>query len=220
MVRFKIILILLMVTLVDAQMFPFRTQEARAIVPLAAPAAAIGSLELAALTVTTAAALGIISASQNREFQAQISEKINHIKNATTEMVNDAVDEAFILLKSVAKATKTCSPQVEKESRHSDCTSSPEACCGDYFSKFSDQIDKGHGGFKIHKSKGKNKILCCLEWDHTHGGFEVFDEHGKHLGERGCDDMNDDPCSRTPSRGRHSQPNTTTHHPRTAACRK
>ncbi len=212
-------MLIVIVMLLGSSKSNFAPTEAHAIAPaVAAPAVAIGALELAALTTATAFALGAITGSQNESFQRQISELIRDIKTTTGEILGATLSEVSILLKKVSGG-KVCKDANETAARRvNSCNSSPEACCGDYFSKFKNRLEKGRGGIRIFKNDHRNKLLCCLEWDGTHGGFEIFDDHGNHLGERGCEDLSDDPCQYSESRGRHAKPASSTHHTRSAMC--
>jgi len=194
--------------------------EAHAIGPaIAAPAVAIGALELTSIAVATAATIGVISVSQNKDFQQQISQMIEKIKNSTADIISATITESNKLVQMVSNQMAGCKTSGAKQSqRGATCSSSADSCCGDYFNKFGDRLEKGRGGIKIFKNNRHNKLSCCLEWDNTHGGFEIFDEHGHHMGERGCDDLSDDPCAFTKSRGLHAKPADSTHHPRSPVC--
>lgn len=189
---------------------------------LAAPVAAIGALELAKATVATAFAIGAISVVQRDDFQRQISDQIERIGTATDDVVKASIEDVTVLLKTIhGKAKALCSPLKHSGDKLGPtCKASPEECCVDFLHKFKGRVDKERGGYKVFKGLGgkHNKVECCLEWDRLHGGFEIFDKNGNHLGERGCDDLSDDPCDFTKSRGSHAKPNSSNHRPRSSAC--
>jgi len=218
--------IITMITIIDlifndVNMHGLAPTQAHAFAPaLAAPVAAIGALELAEITVSAAAAIGVISITQNQEYRREISALIEKVRTETGEVLKTALSEASILLRKISGRAASCGDPGSGASRNVGrfCTSSPEACCVDYFSKFRERMDKRRDGIRVFRNKRFNKLSCCLEWDSMHGGFEIFDERGNHLGERGCDDLSDDPCTYSENRGRHALPASSTHKPRSAAC--
>ena len=181
-----------------------------------APGVAIGSLEVMAATAAGAAAIGMISASRNREFQAAVAAAIEKIKTATMDAVRATLDDTIFLYRKIMGSSRPACPTPSQPSKTSDCSESIDACCGDFFAKFGDKATRARGGIII--KRNRKKFECCMEWDHLHGGLEVFDERGNHMGERGCDDLTDDPCEWTRSRGKHAEPASSTHKPRSAAC--
>ena len=196
----------------------FHSEKARANpLVLAVPEVAIGSLEAMAAAAAVAASYGIISTSQNREFQQVIAGEVQSIKNATAEAIDETVKGAVFLYRKVMGQTQNrqC-PENFEPAKSQNCSGGLDSCCGDFLSKFSNRINKGRGGIIFRK--GKNKFDCCMEWDYMHGGLEIFDERGNHMGEKGCDDPSDDPCEWTRSRGKHAEPASATHRPRSAAC--
>lgn len=184
---------------------------------LAAPVVAIGSLDVVAMAATAAAAAGVITMAQNQEFQESVSQDISRIKEATADTIDETMNGAIALLKKIDKLVKPrqCTTS-QADGKNQQCDQILESCCQDFLKKFENQMKRGKGGITI--VKGKNKFQCCLEWDYVHGGLEIFDERGNHLGEKGCDDLSDDPCRWTKSRGAHAAPNSSTHKPRTATC--
>lgn len=184
---------------------------------LAIPAAIAGSQVLMASAVAAAAAAGIILTTQGSE----LLEKIKSQSPSDDEMASASAEgqSGFTwLLKKVTGATEHNNCNVHTESGTGTCNSNPEACCKDFLEKFKEHLHKNSGAFALFKDTKKHKMVCCYEWDHQHGGFEIFDKHGNHLGERGCDDLSDDPCEYTSSRGKHAQPNSATHKPRSKLC--
>lgn len=189
-------------------------------IAVAAPAAAIGALELAAVSASAALAIGIITVAENERYQQLIGQKIASIKNSTKEMLESTIEDALTFAKTIATKTQACLPvSKEKRSLTPTCNQSPEACCGDFLSKFTNRIQKSRGGFRIFHSPNNNKSACCLEWDPVHGAFEIFDNRGNHLGERGCEDLSDDPCKNTISRGKHALPSNKNHSPKSSLCK-
>lgn len=197
-------------------------------VPVAlAPAAAIGTLEALAFAATTAAFIGIISSQQNQDYQNQINQMIIEIEKAVKESANKALvhtmDKAAELIAVISFAVRSCDsssskiPDRRAKARSAQCTGSVENCCRDFFSQFQGRFERRNGGYRFFDSR--RKFLCCAEWDAVHGGFEIFDSRGNHYGERGCEDLNEDPCRFTASRGTHALPNSSSHRPRTNACR-
>lgn len=182
-------------------------------VVLAVPIA-IGTLELMATAAAVAASVGTISVAQNKDFQRAIAGDAEKIKAATTEAVNETAQGAILLYKKVLGNTQSGKHCTEKmdQTKGENCSSNIESCCEDFLKKFSNRIDKSRGGLLFRR--GKQKTDCCMEWDHLHGGLEIFDKRGNHMGERGCDD----PCAWTPSRGKHAEPASATHKPRSPAC--
>lgn len=199
-----------------------QTTKAAAPIALTAPVVTVGALELLQLTAAAAATYGVISVAQNEGFQNKVGAVKEKVIEATVDMVEKVEKDSVELFDKLARAVgvkKDCSPGNKTDRAVATCTSAPEVCCKDFFSKFKGQSEHTHGGFRIWKNIKHNKLMCCLEWDHLHGGFEIFDRHGNHMGERGCDDLNEDPCANTESRGRHAMPASSTHRPRTAACK-
>ncbi len=178
--------------------------------PIAIPIA-IGSMELAALAASTAASVGIISVSQNEEFQRDISATIHRLTVATAAAVQVAIDESVLLYERVTQTINVARECIR--SRPQTCMGGADKCCKDFFSKFG--VTRERGGFV---ARIGNRFRCCLEWDALHGGLEIFDNRGRHMGERGCDDLNEDPCEWTRTRGQHAQPASSTHRPRSRAC--
>lgn len=189
-------------------------------IALAAPAAAIGALELAAVSASAALAIGVITVAQNEEYQRVIGLKIAAIKDSTKEMLDSTIEDALAFAKSITEKNNVCKTVPQERKAHSvGCTQSPEACCQDFLSKFSNRVQKTRGGFRIFQNPNNNRAACCMEWDHVHGGFEIFDNRGNHLGERGCEDLSDDPCKNTLSRGKHALPSNKNHSPKSPLCK-
>jgi hypothetical protein len=96
----------------------------------------------------------------------------------------------------------------------------PEEACQSWFDRFSGGKFKNRflrrgPWVKFFKRAGLKDLLCCLEWDSTHGAWEVFNQSGVHMGERSCEDLNDDPCEATPvGEGVHGGAEPGTHRPR------
>jgi hypothetical protein len=121
---------------------------------------------------------------------------------------------------ALVSTTEGTRPRVEQ------CRGGVRECCHDYMQKFGARIQQRNSrrappGYLVYEinPNGTRQVSCCMEWDRTHGGFEVFRNRGRqHLGERGCDDLADDPCARTAGRGSHAQSARASHQPRSAAC--
>lgn len=108
-----------------------------------------------------------------------------------------------------------------QQCRNKENNKSPENFCPDYgdnFARDGYEVTRAKGGGWEVRKKGKRKVLCCLEWDDLHCGFEIFDKRGRHKGEVGClpDEFN--PCEYNPNRGKHAVPSPSNHKPRTRAC--
>ncbi|MFS4460326.1 hypothetical protein [Bdellovibrio sp. HCB2-146] len=191
--------------------------SSNAFVFLAIPFAISGAQVLMAGAVAAAAAAGVVIVDQGSE----LLEKIKAQSPSEEEMAAASAESQNDFALALKKATgivehKSC--ETHTESSTGTCNSTPEVCCKDFLDKFRDHLHKNSGAFAFFKDAKRHKMVCCYEWDHQHGGFEIFDRHGNHLGERGCDDLNEDPCEYTASRGKHAQPNSTTHKPRSQLC--
>lgn len=189
-----------------------------------APEAAIAALEIAILTVAAAYALHMITLADKREMTAEIQKLIDTIKEATGAVLHAALESAMFVLQKVSSVKNgmsggNCIPDRRAKERGAICKDSIDLCCDDFFGKFKDRIEKGRGGIRVYADSRKSKLLCCFEWDRVHGGLEIFDKRGRHQGERGCEDLHDDPCKLTASRGAHAQPAPQTHSPGSPACR-
>jgi hypothetical protein len=187
---------------------------------LAAPPAVIGTLEVMAAAVAVAASVGIISVSENESFQRLIQSDIEKIKTETQEAIDYTVNGALVLYNKVAEkagGALQCSEKNSDSARKESCSASIDACCENFLSKFSNRATRSRGAILF--KRGKQKIECCMEWDYRHGGLEIFDKWGNHMGERGCDDLSEDPCEWTKSRGKHAEPSSANHSPRSPACR-
>lgn len=184
---------------------------------LAIPLAIEGSQLLIAGAVAAAAAAGVIASTQTSGLLSQINTQSPTEEEMTSAATETEGTFGWLLNKVSAGTThKTCSDHTE--SGAGTCNSVPEVCCRDFLDKFKDHLQKSSGSFAFFKDAKRHKMVCCYEWDHQHGGFEIFDKHGNHMGERGCDDLREDPCQYTESRGKHAQPNSTTHKPRSQLC--
>lgn len=193
--------------------------KAKAAAPLAIPVVAIGTLELMAAGATVALSIGIITTAQNQEFQRQITESIEKIKVATAEVADKILTDTVAMYNKMLGNKNQCFNGAGSSTQVKKCNGPPEECCSDFFKKFADRSEKRSGGFKIFKRAGnRSKVECCMEWDSVHFGYEIFDNLGRHMGERGCDDLSDDPCEWTKSRGTHAQPASSSHRPRSTAC--
>lgn len=188
---------------------------------LAAPAIAIGSLELLYISVGIAASIGVISLSQSDSYKTSINAMIDKIKDATEatwivmksevlELYNSitnsistmqahsqCIDDQFTYAKSISKEkTDSKTREIDDTSKSRGCNSSPE-CCKNFTEKFFNKksfFNKiNQYSYKLFKDVKLKKIACCLEWDTMHGTWEVFDHTGSWIGERNCQE-NDDPC--------------------------
>lgn len=144
----------------------FNSPKAHAVAQLAAPAAAIGALELAALSATAATAAGVISVAQNEEIQKQIKVQIAEVKSLTGDALKQSVADSFLILfymnnprmicdqtlnilfnKKHNKAKAASQAQSNVKTRWLGCSQGPERnpnnCCQQFFEKFSDEIDEG-----------------------------------------------------------------------------
>lgn len=212
-------------------------QRSQAVVAAAAPVVAIGALELIALTLAAAAVIGIISTSQNEDYQRQIAALVERIKTATGEALHAALEQSIrmitvtsglvtvpfctqIVLAKIRSGMSGSSSSSGTQTRAAAaaCEGNIESCCPDFVEKFRGVARRERRGMKIFWDSRMRDARCCMEWDRQHGALEIFDNRGKHLGERGCDDLNDDPCSPTLSRGAHARPNSSTHVPRSPLC--
>jgi hypothetical protein len=201
--------------------------RAKAVAPALAPAAAIAILEALVYAVAAAYLIGVITRQQNEQYQSEINQMIADIeravRNAAQQELNRIMSKATLLIGVINYAIRACGPSSSggtdrrAQARAAQCTGSVESCCGDFLNKFQGRFERRSGGYRFLDSR--RRVQCCAEWDSVHGGFEIFDSRGTHFGERGCEDLNDDPCRYTASRGSHALPNPSNHRPRTAACR-
>lgn len=167
--------------------------------------------------VTAAAAAGIVATTQSSGLLNKVrgqSPDDSQLEQSSTESTNTF---SYLLKRITSSSHHEVCDGTRKEDGSS-CNATPEVCCRDFLNKFKDKLQKNSGAYGLFKDSQHRKMVCCYEWDHQHGGFEIFDKHGNHLGERGCDDLGEDPCQYTESRGKHAQPNSATHKPRSQLC--
>ncbi|MES2965964.1 MAG: hypothetical protein V4760_18930 [Bdellovibrionota bacterium] len=211
--------------------------KSEAAIVLAAPVVAIGALELALLVLTAAVLINMISQAQHDDLASQVHGMIESIKTATGDAVKSMIEHSMLLMTSIAVATqavclteailrvRTASGASGSQSQSTSttqaatCAGTMDSCCGNFFSRLGNRMRKGRGGVQVFRDSRMRNLLCCFEWDSTHKGLEIFNSRGEHLGERGCDDSNDDPCSFTRTRGPHAMPSPNNHRPTSGACR-
>lgn len=224
--NYKSFIIFLFVSIFSIERSSVVVPKAEGVVAVLAPAAAIGTLELLALAAAGAALVGIITYQQNQQYQAQINQMIADInvavRNAAQQALIQTMTRATLLIAGISLAVRACDSvtggaERRSQARAAQCVGSVESCCEDFLNKFRGRFERRNGGYRFLDSR--RRVQCCAEWDSVHGGFEIFDSRGTHFGERGCEDLNDDPCRYTASRGTHALPNSSNHRPRTAACR-
>jgi hypothetical protein len=164
--------------------------------------------QAAAALLFLAAGIGIITAEQKTHLLARINASVNQLSD-------DLIAELRDIMAKVEKhraGEDSLAEGSDSQSRAQQCTGTPEQCCGDFFKRFDVKKKDGKWTWAFYKNPAQRKRLqCCFQWDDVHGGLEIFDKNGKHLGERGCEDMSDDPCAFTEARGEHAQPNSLNH---------
>ncbi|MBL7713819.1 MAG: hypothetical protein JNL01_00035 [Bdellovibrionales bacterium] len=221
-----------------------RAAKKAAAVPLAIPVA-IASISLLEAAVYCAAAAGLITVVQSESFQRELSQTRRAIQNMSAEAWAKARDGVAALIQRIEHSlersgwdmkTRSCSRPTQVSPAiplsvpitrvHTEYCGNPAECCKDLGNKFAKDFasyDRNKNTMKRiyrgYEGKGKlpKKMDCCLEWDGQHHGWEIFDDKGRHMGERSCQDFsNDNPCQGSdPMKfGKHVSPNSTTHRPR------
>ena len=208
---------------------PVRESESRANpIALAAPEVVGGMLLLLALACVAAERAGTLDHDTSERYQASLHEKADAIQALVKRGLKvsvEAIESSLVLLmriQAVVHSPYICEQLLRKRSGEdrrmtpretpdrrvrsvSNC-SNFEECCSDFRQRLGSSADYRHKALRVFKNAKHNKLQCCFEFDSVHKGLEIFDENGRHLGERGCDDDNPDPCAWTVARGSHAAP--------------
>lgn len=218
---------LIFITIFTAK--PVREYEVRANpIALAAPEVVVGMLLLLALACVAAENAGTLDHDSSVRYQASLHEKADAIQALVKRglvVSVETMESSLVLLmriQAVVHSPYICEQLLMRRSgddrratprdapdrrvRSASNCSNFEECCGDFRRRLGSLADYRNKALRVFKNAKHNKLQCCFEFDSVHKGLEIFDENGRHLGERGCDDENPDPCSWTVARGSHAAP--------------
>lgn len=142
-------------------------------------------------TLALAVGMGIITSQQNRDLTARMNRGLDELSDSTRRQIDEIVARV--------RERENKPPAHGRTERVNACKGGPKVCCQEFFDKHNPKRSNSSmaGETKEHWVEKAGKLMCCLQWDFTHGVWEIFDPRGIHKGERSCQDLNDDPCART-----------------------